>query len=485
MLPIDRSAHRPLVEQVYDGVRTAIESETIAAGARLPSTREFAKQLGLTRFTVDDAYARLISEGYLVARHGSGTYVAERVRVAPQQDVVELDTDALGGLLSRWATRLPEQSPVPAPRRVEFDFQPGNPSLEEMPIGLWNRTLVREGRELDPLAYTYGDVAGLPRLREAIAGYVSRSRGVTCTPDQVVITTGVQQAMDLVFRLTVDPGDTVVIEEPGYPSVRAIARLADARLVPVPVDAEGLVVDRLPGPSLHPRLLYVTPSHQHPTGAILPLTRRIALLEWACAARTIVLEDDYDSELRYDARPVPALAALALAQPQAIPVIYMGTFSKVLFPALRLGYLVLPPALVGPMVAAKAATDRYAPAVSQATMAAFIEEGHFERHLVRMRRVYASRHQAMVDALDRHFGVRAERVSSTASAGLSMLVRFDVGLDEAELVARAAAAGISLEGASRCYTTPPSPPQLVIGYAMLPEERIEAGIARLAEVVLP
>ena len=480
MLPIDRQARKPLVEQVYAGVRTAIEAETIAAGVRLPSTREFARQLGVTRFTVDDAYARLVSEGYLEARHGSGTYVAERVRVSPASERAEDAPDIASGLLSSWARRVPHSPPESDRRAYTIDFEAGNPSLADMPIPLWTRTLAREGRELDRMAYAYGDPAGLPRLREAIAGYVSRARGVRCTAGQVVITTGVQQSLDLLFRLFLDPGDALVIEEPGYASVRAMAHLAGAPMIPVPVDSEGLMVKRLPDPALRPKLVYVTPSHQHPTGTILPLARRIALLEWAQAAGALVLEDDYDSELRYDARPVPALAALVNAQPQPIPVAYMGTFSKVLFPGLRLGYVVMPPGLVEPCVAAKAATDRYAPAVTQAAMAAFIEEGHFERHIMRMRRIYAGRHQALVDALDRHFGAVAERISGTSSAGLAMLVRLHLDLGEAEIVSRARAAGIALDGASRCYSSPPEIPEIILGYAMHTEEQIDAGIARLA-----
>ena len=483
LIPIDRASRQPLVEQLYDGLLTAIEQETIQPGERLPSTREFARQLGLTRFTVDDAYTRLVSEGYLVARHGSGTYVAEQVRVTPQADTQADDPGAIDALLSTWARRLPARNTIAAPPAVEFDFLPGNPSLDDMPIGLWSRITSRATRELDPLTFTYGDPAGVLRLREAIAAYVSRSRGVSCSASQVVVTTGVQQALDILVRLTVDPGCTVVIEEPGYRALRTVATLAGATVLSVPVDGEGLVVSKLPDPALRPRLMFVTPSHQSPTGAILPLTRRIALLEWAQAAGTLILEDDYDSELRYDARPVPALAALAQAQPQTIPVAYMGTFSKVLFPALRLGYLVLPPGLVNTVVTAKSAMDRYVPAVSQEAMAIFMEEGHFERHLARMRRVYAGRHQALVDALGRHFGTVAERVGNTTSAGLSMLVRFHLPMDEETLLERARAGGVALEGASHSYATPPAIPEVVIGYAMMPEAQIAAGIARLAEIL--
>ncbi len=483
MIRIDRSLREPLVGQVCEGIRAAIADDILQPGVRLPSTRELARQLGLTRFTVDDAYSRLAAEGYLEARHGSGTYVAERVRLpmAPPSDDGD---DASSFQLSAWAGRLPVRpgSDAPPPG-VEFNFLGGAPAYDLLPLTTWHRLIAREARRLDLVHYAYGETAGLPELREEIATWVARSRGVACRPEQVIVTSGAQQSMDLVMRLVLDPGSTVVVEDPSYRWVRAIARANGATLVPVPVDAEGMQVDRLPGPEVVARLVTVTPSHQYPTGGVLPLSRRLDLLDWARSANTLILEDDYDGELRYHARPLPALAALANAPGGCGNVVYMGSFSKVLYPALRLGYLVVPPGLVDTFVAAKATVDRHAPTLTQAIVAAFIREGHFERHLARMRRVYAARHDAMCDAIERELDGIAFRDYATTSAGLHLMVRIDRPVTEGEIVARARAVGVAVEGASPSFLTPPEQPHLQLGYAAVPEDRIRAGIARLADVI--
>jgi GntR family transcriptional regulator/MocR family aminotransferase len=484
MIPIDRSHRTPLVDQLYAGVRTAIADGTLEPGARLPSTRELARQLGLTRFTVDDAYSRLVSEGYLEARHGSGTYVAERVRL-PQASAVPHASVARSPLqLSAWAARLPANpgSDTPPPG-IEFNFLGGEPAYDLLPLTTWHRLIAREARRQDLMHYAYGDTAGLCELREAIATWIGRSRGVACGPEQVIVTSGAQQSMDLVMRLTLDPGTSAVVEDPCYRWVRRLAGMTGATVHTVPVDAEGLRVDLLPGPETTPRLVCVTPSHQYPTGGVLPLARRLDLLAWAQAMPALVLEDDYDGELRYDSRPLPALAALANAPGGPGNVIYMGSFSKVLYPALRLGYLVVPPSLVDVFTAAKATVARHAPTLTQAVVAAFIREGHFERHLVRMRRAYAARHDAMVEAIGTHLSGVAQRDYATTSAGLHLMVRIDRNVAEADLVARAQAAGIAVEGASPCFVVPPDQPHLFLGYAMMAEEPIRQGIARLAGVI--
>lgn len=484
LIQIDRSAPTPLVEQIERGVRMAIEAGQVEPGARLPSTREFALQLGVTRFTVDDAYSRLVGEGYLEGRHGSGTYVAEHVRMAPETVPRARATGPATRSLSQWAQRLASLPVPPEPDRgLEFTFLTGTPALDKLPLIVWQRLIAREARNQEATGFSYGETAGMGSLREVIAAYAARSRGVSCTADQVVVTSGVQQSMDLLMRLVIDPGSTVLVEDPGYEDVRATATLAGATVRPVPVDGDGLRVDLLPAPSRSIRLVCITPSHQYPTGAILPLARRLELLRWAQATGALIMEDDYDSELRYDSRPVPALAALAMAGNGPNNVVYLGSFSKVLFPALRLGYAILPPDLVPPFVHAKRAVERQAPALTQAAVATFIAEGHFERHLARMRRVYSSRHDALLAALDRHLPGIAHRDASMRSAGLHVLTRFDVGMTEDELVCLAANHGIGLEGAGRCYTNPPSQPHLVMGYSSMPEDRIDEGIKCLAHVI--
>jgi GntR family transcriptional regulator/MocR family aminotransferase len=451
---------------------------------RLPSTRELARQLGLTRFTVDDAYSRLVAEGYLEARHGSGTYVTERVRlpnVAAESDVV---ASGPSFQLSAWAQRLPgnpgSDALLPG---VEFNFLGGAPAYDLLPLTTWHRLIAREARRLDLVHYAYGETAGLPELREQIATWVARSRGVACTPAQVIVTSGAQQSMDLVMRLVLDPGSIVVVEDPCYRWVRAIARAAGANVYPVPVDADGIQIDRLPVPELEARLITVTPSHQYPTGGVLPLARRLDLLEWARASNTLILEDDYDGELRYHARPLPALAALANSPGSCGNVVYMGSFSKVLYPALRLGYLVVPPALVDSFVTAKATVDRHAPILTQAIVAAFIREGHFERHLARMRRIYAERHDAMTESIAAELDGIAFRDYATTSAGLHLMVRIDRDVTEEEIVWRAREVGVAVEGASHSFMVPPTQPHLFLGYAAVPAEQIRVGIARLGKVI--
>lgn len=484
LLHIDRDSRTPLVEQVYLGIRSRIEAGTIERGARLPSTREFARQLGLTRFTVDDAYSRLISEGYLEGRHGSGTYVAEHVFLPG--DVAPATNDAAlpARRLSDWAQRLqPEPAAESSSNPVEFNFFAGTPALDRWPLATWKRLIVRESRELNAARFTYSHTAGLPALREEIAAYVRRSRGVTCTADQVVVTSGSQQSMDLIMRLVLDAASTAVVEDPCYRYVRRLAALTGANLHPVPVDGDGLVVDQLPEGDERIRLACVTPSHQYPTGALLPLNRRLALLRWAERNGVLIMEDDYDGELRYDSRPVPSLAALATAGTGASNVLYLGSFSKVMFPALRLGYIIVPPDLVAPFLNAKVTVERHAPALNQAVVAAFIAEGHFERHLARMRRVYSSRHDALIAAMDQHLSGIAFRDTAMLSAGLHVLTRFDVDMTETELEQLGMAHGIGFEGASACYTTPPAQPHMYMGYAALPEQRIHEGIARLGHVL--
>ncbi len=484
MIPIDRASRTPLVDQVYRGIRAAIDDASLTPGMRLPSTREFARQLGMTRFTVDDAYSRLVGEGYLEGRPGSGTFVAEHVRLPKTVASGAPAAVTPERRLSEWARRLkPEPAAVAPTGPVAFNFSAGTPALDRLPLTVWHRLIAREARRQEPDAFSYGYTAGLPHLREVIAAYVARSRGITCDADQVVVTSGSQQSMDLVMRLVLDPGSSLVVEEPCYRFVRSIAALTGATILPVPVDGDGLMVDRLPSPAGSVRLACITPSHQYPTGAILPLGRRLKLLEWAREAGALIMEDDYDGELRYDSRPVPALAALATDGTGPNNVIYLGSFSKVLFPAIRLGYLILPPDLVGPFLDAKGTVARHAPTLNQAVVAAFIAEGHFERHLAKMRRVYFSRHDALLAAMDTHLVGIAERDTSMTAAGLHVLARFQIGLTERELVDRAAEHGIALDGAGNCFTAPPALPHLFLGYAALPEDQIDAGIRRLAEIL--
>ncbi len=488
LIPVDRAADPPLRDQVYTGVRAAILDGRLPPGTRLASTRELARQLGLSRFTVDDAYARLASEGYTEGRRGSGTYVGDYdIRPNPPASTslhAAVRTSDRLRPLSSWGERLPV-TPLDSefPAEIPFDFNTGTPALDSFPSAIWQRLQAREARERSRDRYDYGPSLGLPSLRKVIADYLARARGVRCAPDQVVITSGTRQSVDLLTRLLVDPGDRVLVEDPGYPATRLTLSVSGAELVPVPVDEDGLRVDCLPRQGRPAKVVCVTPSHQYPTGGVLSLWRRLELLRWAEETGTLIVEDDYDSELRYGARPVPALAALAWEREEPGSVVYLGTFSKILFPALRLGYVVLPPDLVEPFATAKSVTNRHAPTLIQATVAAFMAEGHFERHLARTRHLYANRRAALLDSLGTFLPGVAERHPNATSAGLHFLVRFDVDLTEDQLVRRAAAHGIHLDGASACFFTPPARPHVQLGYASMPEHQIREGIRRLADVL--
>jgi GntR family transcriptional regulator/MocR family aminotransferase len=339
--------------------------------------------------------------------------------------------------------------------------------------------LARRARAVSVSALHYGPPEGYAPLREAIAAYLGRSRAVLCEPGQIIVVNGSQQALDLAARVLLDAGDSVLIEEPHYQGARQVFLAAGARLLPMPVDEEGLVTTSLPDARAAARLVYVTPSHQFPTGTIMSLVRRLALLQWAEATAAYVLEDDYDSEFRYEGRPVEAVQGLD----RSGRVIYIGTFSKVLFPALRLGYLVLPPPLVPLFSAAKWLTDRHTSILEQAALTDFIHEGHFEHHLRRSRTRNAARRAALLEALDTYLGARVEVWG--ANAGVHLLVWLqDVAPDQlSAFIDCAARAGVGLYPVTPYYLTPPRRAGLLLGYAAMAADDMRAGVQRLAAVL--
>ena len=501
LVTIDRALAVPLYQQVYDGIRAAILDGRLPQGGRLPSRRELADRLGVARFTVEDAYARLVAEGYVAGRHGSGTFVSATVLRGGEVDLArhpESDGPDPPWRPSAWAERLerveasagrsdgePGYTYGPEHEAFDFDFRHGLPALDEAPLAAWRRVLAREAAALPVAAHHYGeagDRAGTPALRTAIAAYVARSRALPCHPDQVIVTSSTRQGLDILLRHAVEPGQAVAVEDPGYAAVRQAAAVHGAVVRPVPVDADGLRFDDLLDRAGDAALLFVTPAHQFPTGGVLSLGRRIELLGWAARGRVLIVEDDYDAEFRYGERPLPALAGMAAGMGNH-QVVYAGTLSKTLFPALRMGYLVVPKPVVGSLSAARAAIDREPPMITQMALATFIAGGQFERHLTRMRRLYARRRAALVSALATHFGARARRFLPGTAAGLHLLVEIDLPIAEGDLLARAAAARIRLDGASPCFSHPPARPTLLLGYAGQPEDRIDAGIACLARVL--
>jgi GntR family transcriptional regulator/MocR family aminotransferase len=438
------------------------------------------------------AYAQLVEEGYAVGRHGSGTYVAAEL---PDElaSVASADTGAdarrrssgvgAAARLSAYARRVREHTAGGVSWRLgrdglPYDFRYGDPAFSDFPHATWCRVLARRARAATPRDLGYGAPGGAPALREALAEYLARSRGVACRPEQVVVVYGSQQAIDLVARVLVDPGTPVALEDPHYTGFRLALGAAGADVHAIPVDARGLPVEELAAlPDV--RLVCVTPSHQFPTGSILPLSRRLELLAWAERTDALVLEDDYDSEYRFDGRPVESLQGLD----RSGRVLYAGTVSKVMFPALRVGYLVVPEAWVEPFLAVKALADTGSATLEQLALADFIREGFFERHLRRSRTRNAARRAAMLSAVAEFFG--DEAVVSGANAGLHVVLWLpDVPARRVpEIRRRAREAGVGAYPVAGFYARPPRRAGLMLGYASLEEDAIREGVRRLASAV--
>ncbi len=479
-LVLEPGADEPLHRQLYDRLRESVLTGMLPPGTRLASTRVMASELGVSRNTVMAAFNQLLAEGYLQGRVGSGTFVTRtlpddvlRARAArPERETVDR-----GRGLSRRGAKLVE-TPVSVARvGAPVAFRPGLPALDEFPLDLWSRLVARRWREATPDLLGYGDPAGHGSLRTAIAGHLAIARSVRCDPEQVVIVSGSQQALDLASRLLLDPGDKVWVEDPGYLGARAAITGAGAEVVPVPVDREGLVVSAGVGRAPKAAMAYVTPSHQYPLGVTMSLARRLELLEWARTAGAWVLEDDYDSETRYAGRPLAALQGLDADQ----RVIYMGTFSKVMLPSLRLGYLVLPPDVVDAFVKARAVSDRHSPSVEQAALADFIDEGHFDRHIRRMRMLYADRQAALLHAAHRHLdGMLEVRAHDVGKHVLGLLPE---GADDAALSERARAHRVEAQPLSAYYLQERPKQGFVLGYAAVPERSTRAAVLRLAEAL--
>jgi GntR family transcriptional regulator/MocR family aminotransferase len=479
MLRLDRAA--PLQHQIYDQLKQAILGGRIAPGTRLASSRTLADQHAISRNTVLIVYEQLLAEGYLETRAGAGTYVGAAMpagaKARAQQPAVSRSPRPLR--LSRYSERLAalDVGTLSRGAGLRYSFHYGTVSAADFPVDIWRRLLLREIRRRIGKPYLYENPQGLPELRAALSDYLQRGRGIRARPEQILIVNGSQQAIDLALRVLVDPDAAVVVEDPCYAGARLACEAMGARLIRVPVDADGLDTAQLPSPKVGARLAYVTPSHQFPTGGVMPVARRLALLDWAERGGTYVIEDDYDSEYRYEGRPVEPLQALD----RAGLVIYSGTVSKVLSPGLRLGYMVLPPDLVRPFLQAKQLTDRHTASLDQAVFAHLIRDGHFERHIRRTRRRNQRRRDALLAALQQAFG--ATVAIEGAKAGLHLVVRFPgIPTALASSVAEAAAqrsvgitpadAGAGREGAS-----------FIMGYAGVDEGDIRPGVVLLREAM--
>ena len=483
---LDGGGGVPLHRQLYGELRRLILSGRLAPGARLPSTRSLAVSLGVSRTTVTQSYDQLISEGYLQAVIGSGTSVCRQLpddllRSAPVSPAANLAPAKKKAVrLSCYGESLLDATPMEPPEaEAQIRFKSGRPALDEFPLRQWRRLLMRHYRAANARTLDYADSSqGYEPLRAAIAGYLARARAARCDASQIVIVNGSQQAIDLLTQILIDRGDTVALENPGYLGARRAFLAQGARLTPVPVDDAGIVVEDLAAGRTPPKLVYVTPSHQFPTGVVLSLARRLELLAWAEQAEALIIEDDYDSEFRYGSRPIPALQGLA----QGDAVIYVGTFSKILFPALRVGYMVVPPGLAPIFARAKWLADRMTPILEQRVLTDFINEGHLERHLRRMRTLYDRRRQALVRALRHHFSDRVEIVGE--NAGMHLMARLRSRLSDEEVVRRAAEQGVGLVSARLYYVNEARDDEFVLGYAGLSERKIQEGVRRLAKILL-
>jgi len=467
---LDRGSRVTLQRQMHDAIRQMVLRGGLRPGDRLPASRELAEMLDVSRVTVSLTYDQLTAEGYLHARRGSGTFVSSQIPDAlgeTRHRTLPRTVAQARIRLSKYADRLLEE---PARRQVPagaIDLSCFAPDYERFPMAEWRRTLGSRLRRSGKLLFQYaGDAYGYEPLRQAIAAYVAKSRAIRCTSEQVLIVSGSQQALDLCARVLINQGDSVDIENPGYPGSHGVFRAHGARVHTVPVDRDGIVVRQLKAGT---RVIYVTPSHQFPTGVSMSLARRMQLIDWARQHDSIVIEDDYDSEYRYHRAPLPALYGLA----SDVPIVYIGTFSKVMYPGIRLGYLITSATLAHRFAAAKLTMDRHTSLLEQMALADFIEAGLLERHVRRMRRLYQQRRIALVSALDHHFGEAGEILGD--QAGMHILVRFK----NVEREPDPARDGVRLTSASKYYFSNAPANEYVMGFTAVTERALREGVSRL------
>jgi len=458
---LDRSAG--LHGQICRQLRDAVLDGRLRPGEVLPSSRELAGQLRVSRNTVTAAYERLIAEGYLTGRAGAGTFVNARPEGEPA--VPQLSH----GVLTPRAMWEPMPVPPDYGNAPEFDFRIGAPDARLFPYAAWRRLLSNQFRSSAVGTGMPVEPAGHLGLRAAIARHLRTARTIETQPRDVLVTSGVQQALDLIGRVLLEPGATAAVEEPGYVPPRLVWESQGARVIGVPVDEQGLIVDALPPGA---RLVYVTPSHQYPTGVALSLRRRVELLAWAQRHDAAIIEDDYDSEFRYTEQQLEPLHSLD----RSGRVLYVGSFSKVLLPTLRLGFLIHPPSLRHALHAAKFVTDWHTSLPIQAAMADFVEQGLFGRHLRRVRRVYRRRHERIAAALAGPLSKHLAVVPSAAGLHLSATVRATAAADAID---RAQASGVGVATYPEVATAAPDSPGVVFGYGMIDVRRIDEGLARL------
>ena len=478
VITIDRRSGQSLQRQIYDSCRSAIIEARLRPGQRLPSSRVLACEVGVSRFPVLNAYAQLLAEGYVESRVGAGTVVSASlpeplIQIGPARakSGAHAGPRPVAGrcMLLPTATKLPWLAHFGA-------FRVGQIAFDKFPRQIWSSLIARHSRAESAKSVRYGDLMGAPALRRAVANYLRTARSVRCEAEQVVIVNGSQQALELAARVLLNSGDRVWVEEPSYPLARNAFMLNGCQLVPVPVDAEGLDVAAGIRKFRKARAAFVTPSHQFPLGVTMSASRRLQLVEWAQSAGSWIIEDDYDSEYRYESLPIASLQGL---DPNA-RVIYIGTFSKVLFPALRMGYIVLPPDLVGAFSSVRRVMDLGMPTFFQHVLADFIEEGHFARHIRRTRTAYAELRRDLVENLSKTFGSSLSPVGD--EAGMHIAVMLPEGFRDEEIAERATRHNLSLWPLSRMYLGTPRQ-GFILGFGGVTEREIPHAVCKLRDLL--
>jgi GntR family transcriptional regulator/MocR family aminotransferase len=480
----------PLYRWLYEELRSAILAGHLRPGARLPATRDLAAQYGLSRPTIVIAFEQLRSEGYVEGKVGSGTYVSETLpdellqapraagsMRAPRRRIHLSDYGRRLKALSQQTKRIIPVQAAQIQFRPARAFRAGQPALDAFPTTLWAQVAARRLRRVSASLLTGGDALGYRPLRQAVAEYLNTSRGVKCAPEQVLIISGVQQALDRTAHLLLDPGDRVWMEDPGYPRAALTFRAVGAEICPVSVDSEGLNLEAGQRRCPRPRLVYVTPAHQFPLGVTMSLRRRLSLLEWARRSRVIIFEDDYDSEYRYSGRPIPSLQGLD----RAGVVIFAGSFTDALFPALRLGYLVVPADMVDIFASAESVSTHHPPLIDQAILCDFISEGHFARHVRRMRELYAERLSVLVECTQQRLAGLLE--IPPVEAGLRTVGWLRSGISAERASQAAAKYEVEVLPLSRYAYGRPSRNGLVLGFAAVDSRELRRGVEQLGRAL--
>jgi len=469
-----------MYRQLYEWFRRAILAGQLRPGQRVPSTRSLAAELRVSRIPVSGAYEQLHAEGYFETFVGAGTCVARSIPDDALRPAIGKALGASQQVSNRQALRKVSRRvallrvPAQTWSNKLVAFRVSLPALEHFPTRVWSQVLNRHSRKPTRQLMAYGDAKGYVPLRQAIAEYLGAARAVRCEPSQVLVTTGSQQGLQLSAQVLLDANEQVWVEEPGYPGARQALMMAGVKLVPVPVDHEGLDVAEGIRRARSAHGVYITPSHQYPLGVTMTAARRMLLLHWAMRSGAWIIEDDYDSEYRLGGHPIASLQGLDTDA----RVIYVGTFSKVMFPALRLGYVVVPEDLVDAFSTARDATDQFSSTLYQAAMTDFIREGHFARHIRRMRMLYIQRRTALVEAIHKRMGDELEVIG--AEAGMHLVALLPPGVSDVAISKRAAQIGISAMPLSSCYASAPLRGGLILGYGGTDARQIHDGMRKLA-----